>query len=315
MIAFGPVPSRRLGNSLGVNTIPPKACTYSCIYCQLGPARPVYPAPRVFFDVRTVYEAVLDKVERSKAAGIGIDYITFVGDGEPTLDGNLGRELELLKPLGIKTAVISNSTLINNDAVKDGLSKAAWISLKVDTLREKAWRRLNRPDKGLDLSDILNGIREFSRTYEGELITETMLVKGVNDGGEDMERVAEFLETVEPSCAYLSIPTRPPALKSVRRPDETGVIQAYRILSARLKHVELLTGYEGADFSSTGNIEKDLLGIMAVHPMRRDAVHELLLKSNSGWSLVQRLIDERQLVEVSFEGEKFIVKNLREATR
>ena len=314
-IAFGPVPSRRLGNSLGVNNIPPKACTYSCIYCQLGPARPVNPAPRVFYNAHTVYEAVLDKVERSKAAGERIDYITFVSDGEPTLDIHLGHELELLKPLGVKTAVISNSTLITNDAVRESLSKAAWVSLKVDTVREKVWRRLNRPHKRLDLSAILKGIREFSRSYEGELAAETMLVKGVNDSREDLERVAEFLETVNLSCSYLSIPTRPPAVKSVRRPDEDSIIQSYQILSSRLAHVELLTGYEGGMFSSTGNIEEDLLGITAVHPMRKDAVEELLLKSNSDWSLVQRLIDERQLVEVKFEGKKFILINLREVRR
>jgi wyosine [tRNA(Phe)-imidazoG37] synthetase (radical SAM superfamily) len=108
MRAFGPVPSRRLGRSLGINNIPPKACTYSCVYCQVGRTSEMQVERRSFYDPEEVVQDVWDRVQRSTEAGETIDYLTFVPDGEPTLDVHLGREIELLKPLGIPIAVITN---------------------------------------------------------------------------------------------------------------------------------------------------------------------------------------------------------------
>ena len=120
MITFGPVPSRRLGRSLGINNIPPKICTYSCVYCQLGRTIKMQADRRAFYEPEKVFQDVKNKVEKAKGKGETIDYLTFVPDGEPTLDINLGREIELLRPLGIKVAVISNSSLIwREDVIAD----------------------------------------------------------------------------------------------------------------------------------------------------------------------------------------------------
>ena len=120
MITFGPVPSRRLGRSLGINNIPPKICTYSCVYCQLGRTIKMQADRRAFYETEKVFQDVKNKVEKAKGKGETIDYLTFVPDGEPTLDINLGREIELLRPLGIKVAVISNSSLIwREDVIAD----------------------------------------------------------------------------------------------------------------------------------------------------------------------------------------------------
>jgi len=112
MIAFGPVPSRRLGRSLGINNIPPKICTYSCIYCQLGRTIKMQVEREGFYEPEQILDSVRDKVERARESEESIDYLTFVPDGEPTLDVNLGCEIELLEPLGLKTAVITNGSLI-----------------------------------------------------------------------------------------------------------------------------------------------------------------------------------------------------------
>ncbi|MCK4471545.1 MAG: radical SAM protein, partial [Anaerolineae bacterium] len=117
MIAFGPVPSRRLGRSLGINNIPPKICTYSCVYCQLGRTIKMQIKRHAFYEPEKVLQDVHDKVEKVRETGERIDYLTFVPDGEPTLDVNLGREIELLRPLGIKIAVISNGSLIGREDV------------------------------------------------------------------------------------------------------------------------------------------------------------------------------------------------------
>jgi len=124
MIAFGPVPSRRLGRSLGVNNIPPKVCTYSCVYCQVGRTIRMQVERRVFYGPEEILQAARDKVERARESGEPIDYLTFVPDGEPTLDVNLGREIELLRSLGIKIAVITNASLIWREDVREALMKA-----------------------------------------------------------------------------------------------------------------------------------------------------------------------------------------------
>jgi wyosine [tRNA(Phe)-imidazoG37] synthetase (radical SAM superfamily) len=100
MLTFGPVPSRRLGRSLGINNIPPKVCTFSCVYCQLGRTIKMQVERRAFFEPQKILSAVCDKIEKTRHSGESIDYVTFVPDGEPTLDPNLGREIELLRPLG-----------------------------------------------------------------------------------------------------------------------------------------------------------------------------------------------------------------------
>ena len=124
MIAYGPVPSRRLGQSIGINNIPPKICTYSCIYCQLGKTKNMQIKRRTFYAPEKVVEAVRRKIDGAKLNNEPIDYLTFVPDGEPTLDENLGKELELLGEIGMKTAVISNATLIWMADVRADLAEA-----------------------------------------------------------------------------------------------------------------------------------------------------------------------------------------------
>lgn len=112
MIAFGPVPSRRLGQSLGVNNIPPKHCSYDCVYCQVGRTHDKDLTRRTFFAPQAVFESVRERVDEVRAAGGHIDYLSIVPDGEPSLDLHLAETIELLRPLGIKIAVISNSSLV-----------------------------------------------------------------------------------------------------------------------------------------------------------------------------------------------------------
>ncbi len=316
MIAFGPVPSRRLGRSLGINNIPPKICTYSCVYCQLGRTIEMQVEREAFYEPEEILRDVRDKVGKAREVGEPIDYLTFVPDGEPTLDVNLGREIELLRPLGIKVAVITNSSLLWREDVREALMKADWVSLKVDSAREEVWHRIDRPHGALRLDSILDGALEFATEFEGKLVIETMLVEGVNDGGDQIRDVGEFLARLEPATAYLAIPTRPPAEEWVRPPDESVINQAYQILSERLDQVEYLIGYEGNAFAFTGDVEDDLLNITSVHPMREDAVSEFLMRARpkrgagADWTVVRKLIEQERLIETEYEGRKFYVRKI-----
>ena len=316
MICFGPIPSRRLGRSLGINNIPPKVCTYSCVYCQLGSTIRMRVKRQAFFTPDAVFDAVRQKVEAAKATGEPIDYLTFVPDGEPTLELNLGRQIGLVKSLGIRTAVITNSALCDRSEVREELAQADLVSLKVDAISEEAWRRLDRPHGRLRLDHILDGVSEFARIYRGKVITETQLVAGVNDGEDELEGIATFLSTVRPSKAYVAIPTRPPAEAWVQPASEKAINMAYQMFAEALghHHVEYLVGYEGNAFASSGDAEEDLLSITAVHPMRRDAVREILAKGRVGWEVVERLIDEGKLVELEYRGSSFYMRRFR-ATR
>ncbi len=305
LIAFGPVPSRRLGRSLGINNIPHKVCTYSCAYCQVGRTIQMEIMRRPYYSTDEIFDEVEKKVEESREVGMTIDYLTFVPDGEPTLDLNLGHEIDILRPLGIKIAVISNASLIWAEDVRTELCKSDWVSLKVDAIEERAWRKINRPHRSLELKKILQGICDFARIYSGTLVTETMLLEGINDSEHALEQVADFLSEVKPACAYISVPTRPPAEVWARLPSYESINHAYQIFGSRLKHVELLVEYEGNSFAPTGDAEQDLLSIMAVHPLREDAVEKFLKHAGAGWNVIQRLIDSGQIVETQYGGKKF----------
>ncbi len=310
MYVFGPAPSRRLGRSLGINNIPPKECTYSCVYCQIGRTLRLQRARRPFYEPQAIANAVRTRVQHVRSQGGAIDYLTFVPDGEPTLDVNLGREAELLHDLGIPMAIISNSSLLWLDDVRRDLAAMDWVSLRVDTARPETWRKVNRPHRSLDLGAVLDGIRAFADDFARRLVTETMLVRGLNDSPGEVEHVGGFLATVKPSVAYLAIPTRPPAETWVTGPDEETLHQAYQVLRQCVGRVEFLTAYEGTEFAASGDAERDLLSITSVHPMREDAVQALLLRQGESWETVEHLLQQGKLVKLTYEGATFFMRRL-----
>jgi len=310
-IAYGTVPSRRLGRSLGINNIPPKLCSYSCLYCQLGNTINRAIEREAFYRVEEIVQEVKERVKQVKQKGEAIDYLTFVSDGEPTLDINLGKEIELLKPLGIKIAVITNASLLWREDVRQDLQKADWVSLKVDAINNKIWHKINQPQKSLTLEAILEGMVKFADIFNGELTTESMLIKGINDNTEEIEKIANFLAELKPEKAYLAIPTRPPAKKTIAAASEHVINMAYQTFTRRLSDVEYLIGYEGNAFAFTGNIKDDLLGITSVHPMREEAVIEFLRKADADWEIIEKLIADGSLVESEYQGKKFYMRKLQ----
>jgi wyosine [tRNA(Phe)-imidazoG37] synthetase (radical SAM superfamily) len=310
MKAFGPVPSRRLGHSLGINNIPPKVCTYSCIYCQIGKTEHLSCDRRAFYRSDELAGEVWKKVAETKKRGTTIDYLSFVPNGEPTLDSNVGNNIDLLRSLGIKIAVITNGSLLNRGDVRQDLAKADLVSLKIDAVSKKAWLRTNRPHRSLDLRAILDGMLSFAEGFKGEIITETMLLKGWNDSSEEVKGIADFLSLLKPVRAYISIPTRPTAVKGVTPADDRTLTMAYHVFRENVPRVEYLAGYEGNEFGFSGNIEEDLLAITSVHPMREEAVRAYLKKAGADWNLIADLITRGSLTEVEYQGKNFYLRKL-----
>lgn len=309
MIAYGPVPSRRLGRSLGINNVPPKACTYACAYCQVGRTLDLSVVRREFHCPEDIVDSVAARVARADAAAEAIDYLSFVPDGEPTLDIHLGREIELLRELGRPIAVISNASLLDRAEVRAELAKADWVSLKVDAVDETGWRRLNRPHRSLDLPAILRGILEFAQEFSGTLVTETMLVSRANDDAHQVEAAAAYLSALRPSIAYVAVPTRPPTRTWVSAPEAEALLRCYRTFKDRGLQVEYLMGYEGNAFAASGDPADDLLGITAVHPMREEAVDDLLARSGAARSVLDDLMAGGLLQRVEWGGHTWYLRH------
>jgi wyosine [tRNA(Phe)-imidazoG37] synthetase (radical SAM superfamily) len=263
---------------------------------------------RAFYGPEEILHEVRRRVERTQEAGKPLDYVTFVADGEPTLDLNLGREIELLATLKVKVAVITNASLVWRADIREELAKADWVSLKVDSGREDTWRMVNRPVGELRWTAILDGMLAFADAYKGELATETMLVKGLNDSHADVKETADLVARLAPAKAYLAIPTRPPAEKWVATPQQEAIRQAYKVFCAEAPFVECLVGHEEDAFAATGNVEEDLLGITAVHPMREEALRGFLARAGADWSVVHGLVARGKLVELEYEGCTFYVR-------
>lgn len=308
MITFGPIPSRRLGKSLGINNIVSrKLCSYNCVYCQVGYSRNQTAERQFCYEPENLIKNVrmhLKKLDEGQTP----DYLTFVSQGEPTLDMYLGTEIEELKKFEIPVAVISNSSLINKKEVRDDLMKADWVSLKADSIVEDVWRKLNRPLEELDFNNIKEGMLNFSQEYKGILNTETMLVEGFNDDDGLLEETADFISQMKPSASYLSVPVRPPAEKGVKPVNEIKITTAYEMYKNKGLNTTLLTGFEGTEVGYTGNAYEDILNITAVHPLREDSLAELLKKDHADFEIMESLLNQGLVQKIQYHQHNYYLR-------
>lgn len=246
----GPVPFRQRGKSIIINNITPRICTYSCVYCHLDKPPKIIMYRCVFHDSNTLVEETKIKLNNAQANNESIEYLTIVADGEPTLDVKLDLLIDRLRPLGIKIAVITNASLLHRADVQYALGKADLVSCKIDTLDEKTWRKINRPHNIMKFDAMLDGICSFAKKFTGQLVTETMLIQGLNDDMLDIEKTADFIRGINCATAYLSIPTRPPVEKWVKSPGEQTLKQACQVFDLRGINTEYLIGDEGEPIST-----------------------------------------------------------------
>jgi len=307
MLVFGSVPSRRLGQSLGINNIPPKTCSYSCVYCQIGRTNHMKVKRSAFYKPEEIYSQTKQKL--SDIGGERVDYLSFVPDGEPTLDVNLGRHINLLRPLGIKIAVITNASLLWMEEVKNDLLKADWVSVKIDTVNHNVWKKIDRPHGSLELNKILQGVSDFAERFKGKLVTETMLIHEFNDDKSHLKEAADCIKCINPDKAYILVPTRPPAETDVVKPTAETLRNAYDIFRQRDIPTECIAGDEGDSFYFTDNFVNDLLSILAVHPVRENAILNLLKKRGMDESVVNQLIDRQMISSYEYEGKRFYKRN------
>jgi wyosine [tRNA(Phe)-imidazoG37] synthetase (radical SAM superfamily) len=205
---YGPVPSRRLGFSLGVDIIPHKTCSLDCLYCQLGSVRRTTCRRRAYFSVR----GVLAQIRAALASGQAIDVITFSGSGEPTLNRNLGPLIRGIKRMSrVPVAVLTNGTLLGREDVRRDLLAADIVIPSLDAALAAPFRSVNRPHPSLRLSAIIRGLARFRKEFRGRLWLEVMLVRGVNDGPRALGALKRAVALIRPDRVQLNTVVRPPA--------------------------------------------------------------------------------------------------------
>ncbi|PTQ84484.1 wyosine [tRNA(Phe)-imidazoG37] synthetase (radical SAM superfamily) [Trichococcus patagoniensis] len=294
---YGPVPSRRLGISLGVSPIPKKTCNYSCIYCQLGKTDHFMNTREMFFPVAEI----LDEFDTFLKSAVPFDVVTIVGEGEPTLYLGLG---ELM--LGIKErtekpiAVITNGALLYDPELRAELQAADIVLPTLDAYDAASFRRINRPHRTIDFDQVNDGLITFSKEYSGALWIEIMLVDGINDDDESLSKYAEALKKIKYDRVYINTPVRPPAEAYAKAISPERMNRAVDILGGIPINFLDTEGFHS-------EIPDDYAAIMSIikrHPMNQFEVEGFLNSRNckENEAIFARLKADEKVYAIDYKG-------------
>ncbi|MCK4630771.1 MAG: radical SAM protein, partial [Bacteroidales bacterium] len=241
---FGPVPSRRLGMSLGVDLVPYKVCSLNCIYCECGFTTNL----TIERNEYVPYNEVIQELKRFLSDKPALDFITFSGSGEPTLNSRIGDILKFIKQNypDIPVAVLTNGTLLKNKQVRTEILDADLVLPSLDVASDLSFRKINRPIHSLDIEDYINGLCEFRKEYQGKIWLEVLIIPGYNNSKEDLKLLKEAFNKIKPDSIQLNTLDRP------------GVIPGLK--AAGKEELEQI-----ADFWGLDNIE-----IIAAAPSRKE---------------------------------------------
>ncbi len=303
MYAYGPVPSRRLGRSLGVSPIPHKTCSYNCIYCQLGQTNKLQVKRESFYPKEDILSDIGKVMNFANA-----DHITFVGDGEPTLCKDLGWLIRSCKnKWQIPVAVITNGSLFFMEDVRQDLKSSDVVLPTLDAGSEEVYRTLNRPHGSIGFEEMLQGQVDFRKEYPGKIWLEVMLVKGVNDSDESLLEIKEAIEQVKPDRIYISVPIRPPAKPGVRPPEPERIIRAHEILGTILDPLDL-TDRESGEFGLDNfpDLRTTIIEICSRHPLREEQARDIEARF-PGPGSIDTMLSDGSLGRVEYQNVSYLL--------
>ncbi len=270
---FGPVPSRRMGVSLGISPIPERTCSYSCVYCQLGRTKHMQSERKLFFPVRDIVDEFIHYQKSLQK----LDVISIVGEGEPTLYSGLGELIDKIKEISdVPVAVITNSSLLADSAVQNALLNADIVLPSMDAYDEKTFRKINRPHFSVKYEDTQKGLIEFSHKYKGQLWLEIMLLAGMNDDDASLGKFAAMLPKIKYDRVYINTPVRPPAESFAEPPSKEQIQKAVEKLSAI--SIDMLS--TGNFFSDVSDHYEAIKNICQRHPMNSFELETFLSSRN-----------------------------------
>ena len=298
---YGPVPSRRLGFSLGIDIIPFKACSLNCIYCQLGPTtkktihRKEYLSP----------SEILSQIKKKLSSGQRIDYITFSGSGEPTLNKTLGKLIrEIRKITSIPVAVLTNSTLLSQKSTRNALMDADLVVPSLDAATQEIFVKVNRPHSSLKLEEIIEGLRKLRQEFKGTIWLEIMLVKGVNDSPSHIRKLKEAIAKIKPDKVQLNTVIRPPAEEFAR---PLSLRELEKINKVFGKNCEIIAEFSReAQKSIPENLEEAILSLIQRRPVTlADISNSLGKHKNEIIKYLNFLLVEGKIKSVIHKGLKY----------
>ena len=268
---YGPVPSRRLGRSLGVSPIPFKTCNYSCIYCQLGKTSNLTNERKEYFPLSGILEEFEEMVKR---IGGNFDTVTIVGEGEPLLYSRIGDLVEGIKRIiGTRLAVITNGSLLYRSDLQEELSNVDVVLPSLDAWDERSFRFINRPVRDLSFNVVLEGMVSFRGRFKNQIWLEVMLMDGVNDTPENLRKLRSSIDRIKPDEVFINVPIRPPAEPWVRIPKDEKISLAERILSGKsMAYIP-----EGEFHAGSKDVVKSVISLIKRHPMRECELKKYLM--------------------------------------
>jgi wyosine [tRNA(Phe)-imidazoG37] synthetase (radical SAM superfamily) len=262
---FGPVLSRRLGMSLGIDTIPLKTCNWNCVYCQLGRTKPLTNKRLEYFPRHEILDEVKSVLNLQNP--VKTDWITFVGSGEPILHIGLGWLIREVKALTkIPVAVITNGSLLYLPEVRHELAPADAVLPTLDIGNARLYKKINRPHPETSFDRLIDGLTIFRKEFRGRFWLEVMLVRGLNDTEQALWEIAARIDQIRPEEVHINIPDRPPAENWVEPPDEEGLLRAQAILGKTARVVHPATG--NFNLGNCDTLTDAIIGIVTRHPMR-----------------------------------------------
>ncbi len=297
---YGPVPSRRLGLSLGLSIVPRKTCTIDCIYCQCGRTTRKTLKRESFFPIEDVLVQVRESVR-----GRRIEFLTCSGEGEPTLNRDIGRLVRRLKrEFDIPVAVITNSTLLTEPQVRRDLYPADLVVPSLDAADQKVFARVNRGVRSLRIADIIRGLVTFRRYYKGRMWLELMLVKGVNDSPEHLVKLRRAVEEIGPDRVHLNTVVRPPAEKSAKPMSHDDLEQVRMLFGPKAEIAESVIRKTQRKFR--GDPEAVIVDLVKSRPVtRKDMERSLGIEPERLDPAIRRLVRARRIRRVEFWGKEF----------
>lgn len=271
---FGPVPSRRLGMSLGVDLVPSKVCSLDCVYCEVGKTTKLTTERKEYI----LYEEVKNELSSFFAKNTDPDYITFSGSGEPTLNSRIGEVLDLIKAMkpSIPVAVLTNGTLLSDPSVKKALLQADVVLPSLDAATEKIFQQINRPEPGLSIEKYIQGIYDFRKEYSGKIWLEILILPGYNDHTSELDAIKKAVLKINPDQVQINTLDRPGSLANLRgatRAELNKIVEYWN-----LENVQIITSSPTRKNikSYREDIESAILETISRRPCTLDDLRSLL---------------------------------------
>ena len=312
---YGPVPSRRLGFSLGVDLVPYKTCSFDCIYCQLGKTTERTIARKEYFKK----EEVLQDIRNALSIDKQIDYITFSGSGEPTLNSGIGwlirkvKNIRTLRSVSLPLAVLTNSSFLWDKSLREDLLPADLVVPSLDAATQSVFEAINRPHQSLNIDKIVEGIKKFRQEFKNNLWLEIMLVKGVNDSKDEIKGFKNLISEIHPDKVHLNTVVRPPTEKfarplSIKELDEIRDFfgESCEVITPKVGRCEpsLAPSFDRSKFdkSNSEDIEHTIIELIRRRPVTLSDIHSSLgIHRNELIKYLEVLEGDKKIKKIDYE--------------